>query len=221
MNPSLFFFLLFPVVFFLIRAELRGKLRQVYALKPLATLIIIAVATASFGAPNQNRLYSVGVLIGLLFSLGGDVALMFQENRKAFMAGLASFLVAHIAYTAVFTALGRFTAWDILSAAVLLAAGVGFYLLIHRGLGVMKAPVIAYMVIISAMVHRAVASSASPAFTTRQAVMIAVGAVLFYFSDIVLAANRFWKPMKYHRLSLALYYGGQFLIALSASYFAQ
>jgi len=61
---------------------------------------------------------------------------------------------------------------------------------------------------------------ASPAFSLGQGLMISIGAVLFYLSDVVVAANRFWKPMRYHRLSLALYYGGQFLIALAASYFA-
>jgi hypothetical protein len=49
--------------------------------------------------------------------------------------------------------------------------------------------------------------------------MIATGAVLFYISDIILAASRFWRPWRYHRLSLAFYYSGQLLIALAASYF--
>lgn len=203
----------------LIRAEFAKQRRQIYLLKPLSTLLVIAVATLSLLEPARNLLYTAGVLVGLLFSLGGDIALMFQENRKAFTLGLAAFLAAHIAYAVVFTALGRFSAWDILSTVVLLAAGLGFYRLIRADLGSMRGPVIAYILIISVMVSRALGTLASPAFTAPQSLMVAVGAALFYCSDLILAASRFWRPWRYHRISLAFYYGGQLLIALAGSYF--
>lgn len=217
MKPSI---LLLPpliiAVFLLIRAELLGKRRQVYVFKPLATLIVIAAAVASFWMPNHNLTYSTGVLIGLLFSLGGDVALMFQEHRRWFLAGLVSFLIGHIAYAAVFGLLGKSSSADWAAAAALLVAAVGFYVLLRSGLGKMRAPVIAYMLVISVMVSRAVSTAASPVFTPRQALMIIAGALLFYFSDVILAANRFWRPWPYHRFSLALYYAGQYLIAAAA-----
>ncbi len=210
---------LVSTVLWLIWAEFRGRQRQVYIAKPLSTLVVIAVALLSLLEPTHHPLYTTGVLVGLLFSLGGDVALMFSERPKAFPVGLALFLAAHIAYTVVFTALGRFSPWDVLSALLLLAAGVGFYRLLRAGLGPLRGPVIGYMLVISVMVHRAFSTFASPLFTTGQALMIAAGALLFYLSDAILAANRFWRPWKYHRWSLALYYGGQFLIALAASFF--
>jgi uncharacterized membrane protein YhhN len=144
---------------------------------------------------------------------------MFHESRRAFVVGLGLFLLAHVAYTAVFASLGRSSGWDVLSAAVLLAAGLGFYALIRPNLGTMRVPVIAYMVVISVMVNRAVSTLASPLFGAGQAAMVAAGAVLFYVSDVILAAARFWRPWRYHRISLAFYYAGQFLIALAASYF--
>ena len=49
--------------------------------------------------------------------------------------------------------------------------------------------------------------------------MVLFGALLFYFSDVILAANKFWKPWRYNRISLVFYYSGQLLIALSAGYF--
>jgi hypothetical protein len=52
-----------------------------------------------------------------------------------------------------------------------------------------------------------------------QAWMAAVGALAFWISDLMLGVNRFGRPFSWHRLSLAFYYGGQLLIALSASYF--
>ena len=152
-------------VILLIRAEVLKIRRQSYIFKPLATLLVIAICLLSISDPNFNPTYTWGALIGLLFSLGGDVALLFQEQRKPFMIGLALFLTAHIAYTVVFVLLGQPTPWDWLAAAVLLALAVGFYTLIRENLGGMKVPVIAYIVIISVMVSRAFTAFASPAFS--------------------------------------------------------
>ncbi|MCS7179575.1 MAG: lysoplasmalogenase [Anaerolineae bacterium] len=220
MKPALYPIPVLAVtVLWLIRAEFQNQQRQVYIAKPLSTLLIIAVALLSLLEPAYHPFYTAGILVGLFFSLGGDVALMFPEKPKAFLVGLVLFLIAHIAYTVVFTALGRFSAWDLLSAFLLLAAAAGFYRLIRSGLGVLKGPVIGYMVVISVMVHRALATLVSPLFTLGQALMIASGALLFYLSDMILAANRFWRPWKYHHWSLLLYYTGQLFLALAASFF--
>lgn len=221
MKPALYPIpVLVVTVAFLIRAEILGKQRQIYVLKPISTLLVITVALLSSVEPVQNLTYTVGVIIGLLLSFGGDIALMFQEHRKAFIIGLALFLLGHIAYTVVFTLLGEFSTWDLLSAGMLVAVGVSFYLLIRSNLGAMQVPVIAYIVVISVMVNRAGSTLASPVFGVGQALMVLIGAVLFYISDVILAASRFWKLWEYNRISLGFYYGGQLLIALAASYFA-
>ena len=221
MKPALYPIpVLVVTVAFLIRAEILGRQRQIYVLKPISTLLVIAVALLSSVEPVQNLTYTVGVIIGLLLSFGGDIALMFQEHRKAFIIGLALFLLGHIAYTVIFTLLGEFSTWDLLSAGMLVAVGVSFYLLIRSNLGAMQVPVIAYIVVISVMVNRAGSTLASPVFGVGQALMVLIGAVLFYISDVILAASRFWKLWEYNRISLGFYYGGQLLIALAASYFA-
>ena len=205
----------------LIRAGILGKQWQIYIFKPVSTLLVIAVALLSLLEPGQNNTYMAGVTTGLLLSLGGDIALMFQEKRRAFMIGLGLFLLAHIAYTVAFMLPGPgvFSARDFLSAGILLGVGVGFYLLIRPNLGTMQGPVIAYMVVISVMVNRAGSALMSPVYGAGQAFMILTGAILFYISDMILAANRFWKSWKYNRISLAFYYSGQLLIALAAGYF--
>jgi len=58
----------------------------------------------------------------------------------------------------------------------------------------------------------------SEAFTPAQACMIALGAILFYVSDVILAVARYVRPFRYNRISLAFYYAGQALIALAASH---
>ena len=152
-----------------------------------------------------------------LFSFGGDMALMFQEKRKAYLLGLALFLMAQITYSALFEMLGRLSAWDVLSTVILLALGVAFYSMIKANLGDMNLPVIVYIVVISLMVNRAISTLFSPELSTGQGIMIVIGAVLFYVSDLILAAGRYWTPWRYHRISLAFYYSGQLLIALAAS----
>jgi uncharacterized membrane protein YhhN len=209
------------VVVFLIRAELLKIRKQIYVLKPIATLLVIGLAAISFAAPGLNMTYSSGVLIGLLLSFGGDIALIFQENRKAFSIGLALFLAAHIAYTVVFILLGQLSNWDLLSGVLLLFAAIYLFRLFQPNLGAMKVPVIAYILIISLMVNQALAAFNSPVFSSTQAWMISSGSLLFYISDLILAANRFWKPWKFQRISLAFYYSGQLLIALAASFFVQ
>ena len=208
------------IVLLLVRAEILKERRKIYVFKPIATLLVLAIALLSFQEPSQNKLFSIGVLAGLLLSLGGDVALMFQENRKAFTVGLALFLMAHVAYTVVFLVMGRFSGWDVFSTGILLIFGLGLYTLILPNLGKMRIPIVVYIFVISLMVNRSISVLSGTAFNGAQGMMVVVGAVLFYVSDIILAASRFWKTWRYHRISLIFYYSGQLLFALTASYFA-
>jgi hypothetical protein len=69
------------------------------------------------------------------------------------------------------------------------------------------------------MMNRAVSTFHGGFFNQGQAVMITLGAALFYVSDVILAVSRFRKRWRYNRISLAFYYGGQALLMLSAGFF--
>ena len=202
----------------LIRASLKGNQSQVYVLKPLSTLLVIAVALLSLLTPTAQPAFTLWIAFGLVLSLGGDVALMFESDR-AFLVGLVLFLLAHVAYSIAFTVPNGFHTADIITGAVLLGVGVAIYLYLRPGLGSMKGPVILYTLIICFMVNRAISTFFGDAFTTTQAWLMSIGAVFFMLSDIVLAINRFRQPIKTERFSLFAYYLGQLLIALSPSYF--
>ncbi|MGD8465881.1 MAG: lysoplasmalogenase [Anaerolineae bacterium] len=210
-------FLVVSVVL-LVRAEFRGNKQQVYIVKPLSTLLVIAVALLSLLEPNAQPSFTLWVTLGLLFSLGGDVALMFESN-KAFLIGLILFLLAHVIYCIAFTLPNGFHTQDMITGALLLAFAVIVFLYLRPGLGSMQGPVIVYILIICLMVNRAASAFFGDAFTTTQAWLLTVGAILFLLSDLVLAINRFRHPFEANRLGLFLYYGGQLLIALSASFF--
>ena len=202
----------------LILAELREDRKQVYLWKPLSTLLVILVALLSLAAAGVKPAYTWGVTLGLVLSLGGDVALMFKSNRW-FLIGLVLFLLAQIVYAVVFTLFNGFYVEDLITAAVLLALAALVFIYLKPGLGKMQGPVLFYILAICFMVNRAISTFFGD-FATTQAWLIALGAILFWLSDLLLAVNRFRRPFRLQRLGLYLYYGGQLLIALSPSYFA-
>lgn len=203
----------------LIRAGFAGNQKQVYVFKPLSTTLVIIVAALScFVADNYNLSYTLAIILGLLFSFGGDVALMFKSKR-AFMIGLILFLIAHVIYSIVFTVYSGFVEGDLISALILILLAIIIYFYLYPGLEEMKIPVLIYIFVISFMMNRAISAFSGEFFNNTQAVLISIGAGLFFISDLILAINKFKKPFKYHRISLAFYYSGQLLIALSTGFF--
>jgi uncharacterized membrane protein YhhN len=167
-----------------------------------------ALALAALVLSGRRDGYAAALATGLTLSALGDGLL---EVPGRFVAGLATFLCAHVAYTAAFLLderrprLGRalpFAIW-------LLAA----FVWIRPGLGSMAVPVIVYMLAIGTMMWRA----AARAGTHPGAAAAVVGAVLFGVSDTMIAIDRFRAP--FPRASYAiivLYWAGQAGIAASA-----
>jgi uncharacterized membrane protein YhhN len=224
--------LMYLTLVLLIRAEERSPrdLQQIKILKPLCTLLVILICALSLTRPagSYDELYTFLILAGLVLSLVGDVLLIPQDNPKAFLGGLVAFLSAHVMYIIAFIYL-QFGVIDavnvpaeIVTAILLVIVGALIYRYLSPGLGEMRIPVIAYVVIISLMVDRAVAISIVHPGPAVQPVLIVAGASLFYISDAILAANKFRMggQMPHYRMwNLSTYYSGQLLIALSASFF--
>lgn len=174
--------------------------------KPLPLILLIAAALALDPADPAVRAWFV---VALVLSLAGDVALL---SPRGFLAGLAAFLLAHLAYAAGFLAGGVAPAAVAAGAAAMLAFDlvVGPRLvraLRAGGRGGLVAPVVAYMAVISAMVAAA----------TGSLDLVAVaGAVLFAASDTLLAEQRFVRPRRAGDLVvMVLYHAGQGLLVLS------
>lgn len=80
----------------------------------------------------------------------------------------------------------------------------------------MRIPVIAYIVIITAMVISAAALMNNPGLDPAARALVFAGALLFYVSDIFVARQRFVTKAFLNRAAgLPLYYAGQFMIAFS------
>lgn len=203
----------------LVRAEFRGARRQVYFFKPVSMLLVITVSLLSFLTPGVQPSFTLWVTVGLVLSLGGDVAMMFKSDRH-FLTGVMLFLLAHVVYSIAFTVPNDFQPQDLITGAALLILAIAVYLYLQPGLGSMKGPVICYIVAICFMVNRAASAFFGEAFTSAQAWLMALGATLFMLSDLMLAINRYRYPFPAERLGLFAYCGGQLLIALSPSYFS-
>lgn len=150
---------------------------------------------------------------GLLFAAGGDV-LLIPKDRRAFLAGLVSFLLGHVGYAIAFAMRGVDPTWTAaagLSCAVL-ALPVLRWLWPHVERK-MRGPVAAYVVVITAMV-----ALAAGTFGAAGDARILLGAVAFYLSDLAVARERFVSPGFVNRAwGMPLYFGAQLLIASSVS----
>ena len=157
------------------------------------------------------------LVLALALSAAGDLFLS-RPGEKAFLAGLASFLLAHIAYIALFAIVGGgpgvlvAAPWRGALAAVLVVYGLGMLMLLMRRIGPsLRGPVTVYIVAILCMGVSAL---------TLDAPLVIAGALLFMASDTLLATEKFLLPaisrqrdwMRY--AVWASYYLGQMAITL-------
>src|SRR5581483_3314723 len=186
-----------------IYAEYAGRRRVVYIAKPLTTTLLIVAAALAHGDPAYQR----PILAGLLFSLAGDIFLMLPRDH--FIAGLISFLIAHIAFLNG-TRLGQRP----LLALPLLLAALAVLTLLWSRLGPLRIPVVVYVAALTTMAWQALVRAAAmpSAFT----MMAAIGACLFVVSDGVLAIDRFRIRFRAAQaVIMSTYVAAQALIAIS------
>lgn len=195
-----------------IRADYRGPRWQHYLGKPLATTLIFLLALSR--TPDAARTYPLAILVGLLCSLAGDIFLMLPGDR--FIAGLVSFLLAHIAYIIAFANApdSRFTLVSSLTLLPLILYGGAIFGQLTPHLGSLRLPVFVYLLVIVAMAWCAV--DRWRVAQTAPAGLAALGALLFVISDSTLARNRFIGHFKLAQmLVLGTYFTAQWLMALS------
>ena len=207
--------LLFISLFLLIRAVLKQDIKRIYIFKPFSTILILLICLLSLFQPNVNMFYTAIILMGLIFSLGGDIVLILPL-AKAFFIGLLFFIMTHLIYGIGFTWFNGFFWQDAFSAAIIVLLSTIIYAYLYPSLEKVKLAVAFYVLIISFMVWRAVSVLFGTAFTPAQAGLIISGAILFYMADALEAFYRFKNQIvRLRAVYLSFYYAGQLLIALS------
>lgn len=193
---------------FCIRAKYKILKNQLLIFKPLTLILILLIATI-FPAVESN--YKIFIVLGLLFSLLGDIFLIYPEQH--FKKGLIVFLIGHVCYIIAFiisTGI-HFTFWIFLPITVF---GILYLRIILPYSSKMKIPIIIYVIII--MIMGWVAMERYHSFATLGTILPAIGAVLFMISDAVLALNKFRKPFfSAELIILTTYFTAQWLLAIS------
>ncbi len=156
--------------------------------------------------------------VGILFSLAGDILLMFSVDRF-FLFGLVAFLFAHLAYILGFNIpFPNFSAWSMILAILIGWSGARVIrriltTVLEKGQGRLRLPILVYGVVISLMLLSAVIKLNDLTWHAGAALLVAGGAFLFYLSDIILAWNKFVAPIQNGRIyNIALYHLGQIML---------
>jgi len=174
--------------------------------KPIPALALAALVAGPGGLRRA-------LAAGLLLSAAGDLLL---ELPGHFVAGLAAFLAAHLAYaTGFLLETTRPAAGRLLPVAAWMG---GTYAFLWPGLGSMAVPVGAYVVAIGAMIWRAAARVGARGPARKVEWLGLAGALTFALSDTLIALDRFHAPLAGVRYPImTLYWVGQGLIAASAA----
>ncbi len=182
--------------------------------KPTVMVVLILYLVSEGG--GQGAL--VWFVLGLIFSLVGDVFLLWPD--RWFLAGLAAFLLAQIAYLIGFNLPPSPLSWWGLGLALIVGYGSARILrrlmeaLHEKGQESLRGPVLAYGVAIALMLLSALLKLSDAGWGETPAVLVAGGALLFFLSDVILAWNRFVAPVRQGRLlNMVLYHLGQVGIA--------
>lgn len=187
-----------------------GRLGAI-ASKFVASTAFLAIAILS-GALRSR--YGRILFAGLVLCWFGDMFLL-GATQQSFLAGLVSFLLAHIAYVVAFSVNGLNAKRSI--AAFLPVAAISILVAVWLTPYLpadMIVPVRTYSFVISLMVIAAFGAKGAGGTW-----LIPLGAALFYFSDLSVAAGQFVEPaFPNYAWGLPFYYIGQTLLALSARY---
>lgn len=189
-----------------------------YVAKP-ATMVMLALFLLALTAGGpQPRAQVLLFLAAVVLSLAGDVFLMLP--RDLFLPGLASFLLAHVAYTVGIVAFGHVVAWSGPLMAWLLIL-LGTIPIARRMLTAIEDPaervgVSAYMVVIALMVAAAWTLPWRTGVPLAAGVAGALGATLFFASDSMIGLRRFVRDFPgADVLIIVTYHVGQIGLILS------
>lgn len=173
----------------------------------LLTASTAFVLTALSALIKNKSKYGSLVLIGLIFCWFGDFS-----GRYNFKASVASFALAHIFFIFAFLSVGIEKKRTLISLGVFSVISFCIFYWLYPYVPESDQPfVFAYIIIITAMIVVALGTKAS---TVKK--IIAIGAILFYISDIFVARRKFVDPSHFNAfIYLPLYYASCIVFAVS------
>lgn len=185
-----------------------------YVTKPLLMPLLML---GYFLETRPAGMFSRLILSALFFSWMGDVFLLFEQAMPVFfIAGLVSFLTAHLLYIAYFARIPSATVSFLRKRPVMLLAVLAYVMelmyVLWPYLGGMKVPVLIYGIVIGTMLCFALWQYGK--IPSRAAWLFIAGAILFVASDSLLAINKFKTPVLHGGLwIMGTYILAQYLLA--------
>jgi len=173
--------------------------------KPLIMLSAIGFTRFYLKAYNYYKL----IILAFVFSLFGDVFLLWQSISDIFfVAGLASFLIAHLLYAFYFYKSSAKT-WTknrtlIIIQFLMFLLVIGYYSLMYPGLGDLSIPVLFYVSTIGAM--GILALNRYLQVSSKSFWYIFIGALSFILSDSIIGFNKFVDPITNASFYIMLFY---------------
>lgn len=206
--------IIFQIVF--ITREYKKQFIAADIFKGLASLVFVFIGLV--GSHISTGMFGQFVLYGLIFGLIGDVVMnlrfVLKENgQKAFLIGILAFLIGHIMYLVALISHAVHLLASVVTGGIIAAV---LLIYIFKTMEVKKAFKIFGVFYLGAVIIMTVMAVDIAICTgVYQAIIYAIGAVLFTASDIVLIFNTFSGTTRFplRVTNLSLYYIGQLLIA--------
>lgn len=208
--------------------EYKKNKAGIYLTKPIVMLLLVAWVWFFADVPllmtGVQTSAVIWFIFGLLFCLGGDIFLMLSE--RFFLPGLISFLVGHICYIIGFgmpiPPPGSETAAILIAILLVFVAG-WIYVQLASGMstagkGRMRIPVLFYSIVITVMLFSAAMTLFDNQWHIISSVLVTLGALSFFISDIMNAWVRFVSLIPNHRLwIMSTYHLAQGCIAVGSA----
>jgi uncharacterized membrane protein YhhN len=186
------------------RATSAGILKMTAATGYILLAFLVDATSTSYGRM---------LLPALVLCWIGDLLLINSGRGRAFLGGLGSFLLGHVAFAAAFYLRGIDMEWSVFGglAAAVLGIVVFRWIIRHDPPTGMRIPVGLYVVAITVMVAFSLGT-----FGASGGWMIPVGALTFMVSDVFVARERFVASSPINvNIGLPLYFLGQVFLVLS------
>ena len=165
---------------------------------------------------DRNIKFACFMLVGLVLSLVADIVLNIH-----FMIGAVIFALAHVLYIVSYSVISKYHWKDLIPAAIIFvpsALVITLVPLFDFGGILMEVVCVVYALIISLMVGKSVSNLIKEKSVSNLIIMI--GSILFFISDLMLLFNVFGSveanvALIFDNLCLATYWPAQVLLAYS------
>ena len=189
---------------------------QTIVFKSIASVgfVLLGALNLSYAIKNKtlSLKFCISMTVALFFAMLGDILLEID-----FIIGAIFFAIGHIIFFVAYCFVERFKWYDLVSGGIIALASVLVILFvpIFNFDLTFKILIICYAIIISFMLGKAVAN-----FIRNRSLLnliILIGSVLFFFSDLMLLLGNF-AGLNMSALCLATYYPAECLLALSLNF---